>query len=50
MNPLPPAYGWIDDLQPLPRMVAEARKLYGTAEVQGSGDNPVILGWATRIG
>ena len=50
MNPLPLAYGWIDDLQPLPRMVAEARKLYGITEVQGSGDNPVILGWAKELG
>jgi hypothetical protein len=50
MNPLPLAYGWIDDLQPLPRMVAEARKLYGIAEVQGSGDNPVILAWAKELG
>ena len=44
MNPLPPAYGWIDDLQPLPRMVAEARKLCGTIEARGPADNPVILG------
>lgn len=27
MKPLPPAYGWIDDLRPLPRMLEEARKL-----------------------
>ena len=50
MNPLPPAYGWIDDLQPLPRMVAEARKLYGTIEARGPADNPVILGWAKELG
>lgn len=50
MNPLPPAYGWIDDLQPPPRMVAEARKLYGTIEAQGPADNPVILGWAKELG
>jgi hypothetical protein len=46
MNPLPPAYGWIDDLRPLPRMLQEARKLFGTKEVAGSANNPVILGWA----
>ena len=50
MNPLPPAYGWLDDLQPLPRMVAEARKLFGTVEAQGSADNPAILGWAKELG
>jgi uncharacterized protein (TIGR02594 family) len=50
MNPLPLAYGWIDDLQPLPKMVAEARKLFGTAEAQGPADNPVILGWAKELG
>ncbi len=43
MNTLPPAYRWLDDLQPLPRMVAEARKLFGTVEAKGSADNPVIL-------
>ena len=46
MKPLPPAYGWIDDLRPLPKMLEEARKLYGTFEVAGPADNPVILGWA----
>jgi uncharacterized protein (TIGR02594 family) len=50
MKPLPPAYGWIDDLRPLPRMLEEARKLYGTFEVAGPADNPVILGWAKETG
>jgi uncharacterized protein (TIGR02594 family) len=50
MNPLPPAYGWIDDLRPLPRMLDEARKLYGTLEVSGPGNNPVILDWAKETG
>ena len=50
MNPLPPAYGWIDDLRPLPRMLQEARKLYGTKEVAGLANNPVILGWAKEVG
>jgi len=30
--------------------VTEARKLYGTFEVAGPADNPVILGWAKRHG
>jgi len=50
MKPLPPAYGWIDDLRPLPRMLEEARKLYGTFEVAGPGDNQAILGWAKETG
>lgn len=50
MNPLPPAYGWIDEVRPLPRMLQEARKLYGTFEVAGPADNPLILGWAKEIG
>ena len=50
MNPLPPSYGWIDDLRPLPRMLQEARKLFGTREVAGSANNPVILGRAKEVG
>ena len=50
MKPLPPAYGWIDDLRPLPRILEEARKLYGTFEVPGPADNPAILGWAKETG
>jgi uncharacterized protein (TIGR02594 family) len=50
MTPLPPAYGWIDDLRPLPRMLQEARKLYGAFEFAGSADNPLILGWAKEVG
>ncbi len=50
MKPLPPAYGWIDDLRPLPRMLQEARKLYGTFEVAGPVSNPAIMGWAKETG
>ena len=42
--------GWIDDLHPLPRMLQEARKLFGTKEFAGSANNPVILGWAKEVG
>jgi uncharacterized protein (TIGR02594 family) len=31
-------------------MVTEALKLYGTIEVPGTADNPVILSWAKEIG
>lgn len=38
MNSLPPAYGWIDDLQPLPKMVTEVRKFFGTVGAKGTAD------------
>lgn len=50
MPQLPPAYRWIDEVRPLPRMVAEALRLYGTVETPGTADNPVILGWAKEAG
>ena len=43
-------YSGIDDLRPLPRMLQEARKLFGTKEVAGSAKNLVILGWAKEVG
>ena len=50
MTELPPAYRWIDEVRPLPRMVAAARQLYGTIETPGAADNPVILDWAKEAG
>jgi uncharacterized protein (TIGR02594 family) len=50
MTELPPAYRWIDEVRPLPRMVAEGRQLYGTIETPGPADNPVILDWAKEAG
>lgn len=50
MTPLPLAYRWLDDLSPLPRMLDEARKLYGTFEAPGPANNPVIMGWAKETG
>ena len=50
MPQLPPAYRWIDEVRPLPRMVAEALRLYGTVETPGPADNPVILAWAKEAG
>ena len=41
MNPLPPAYGWLDDLRPLPRMLEEARKLAANKQ-RGAGDDARI--------
>lgn len=48
--PLPPAYAWLSKEIPLPRMVAEALKLFGTVETAGAKNNPVIMGWAAEVG
>jgi uncharacterized protein (TIGR02594 family) len=50
MLQLPPAYRWIDEVRPLPKMVAAACQLYGTIETPGAADNPVILDWAKEAG
>lgn len=50
MPQLPPAYRWIDEMRPLPRIVAAACQLYGTIETPGAADNPVILDWAKEAG
>lgn len=33
-----------------PKMLVEMLKLYGTQEVKGDADNPVILDWAKEVG
>lgn len=50
MKSLPPAYGWLNSLAPLPRMVAEALKLFGTVEAAGAANSPTIIGWAEEVG
>jgi uncharacterized protein (TIGR02594 family) len=50
MPTLPAAYRWIEAVRPQPRMIAEALKLFGVAEIGGSADCPVILGWAKEVG
>ena len=47
---LPAVYRWLSSLAPLPRMVAEALKLYGTIETPGARDNPTIMAWAAETG
>lgn len=49
MPTLPAAYRWIEGIEP-PRMIAEALRLFGVAEIAGSADCPVILGWAKEVG
>lgn len=47
---LPAAYAWLNGLFPLPRMTAEALKVYGVKEGVGDADNPEILAWAKEVG
>lgn len=42
-------YDWLKN-EPGPKVIIEAMKLYGTKEVAGEQDNPVILDWAKEIG
>lgn len=49
MTPLPKQYAWID-AEEGPRLIKEMRKLYGTVETVGKGNNPLILDWAKQIG
>lgn len=50
MLTLPPQYADLVAFAPALPILAEALKLYGTAEVEGQADNPVILEWAKDIG
>ncbi len=42
-------YDWLK-LETAPKVIVEAMKLYGTKEVVGEADNPVILEWAKELG
>jgi len=46
---LPTQYQWLEN-EGAPKMLVEFLKTYGVTEVQGQGDNPVILGWAKEVG
>lgn len=50
MKPLPSAYRWLTTLTPLPRMVDEALRLFGTVEAEGAANSPTIINWANEIG
>lgn len=47
---IPAAYAWIDALDPQPKIINEAMKLFGIHEGQGAVNNPVILEWAKEVG
>lgn len=42
-------YDWLKK-ETGPKVIVEAMKLYGTKEVAGDANNPVILEWATDLG
>jgi len=46
---LPSAYAWLAR-EPGPKMLVEMRRLFGTVEAPGAGDNPTILAWAREVG
>jgi uncharacterized protein (TIGR02594 family) len=50
MANLPAKFAFLNTVGPLPRTISEALKLYGTQEVKGNGNNPVILKWAKDLG
>lgn len=46
---LPLAYQWLA-LESAPRHLLKAIELYGTTEIVGPKNNPVIMGWANEVG
>lgn len=49
MAPLPKQFAWLAKERG-PRILLEALKVYGTAEVPGPGNNPSIMRWAKATG
>lgn len=47
---IPTKYSWLNRVGPLPRMVQEGLKEYGTLEVPGAGNNAKIIKWDEEIG
>ena len=43
------SYTWLEK-EPGPRILVEAVRLFGVAEVTGNGDNATILSWARELG
>lgn len=48
MNP-PQKYAWLKNVKPLPRTIAEALRLYGVTEIQGSKNNATIMSWSREL-
>lgn len=47
---LPQKFQWLENIGPLPRLVAAGLQYLGIKELPGKGSNPVILDMANRIG
>lgn len=47
---LPLNYQWLNAIGPLPRMIDEALKLFGTVETPGGANSPTIMEWAKETG
>lgn len=47
---LPEKYQWLYTIGQLPKTVTAFLAIYGTKEVTGDGDNPVIINWAKQLG
>lgn len=47
---LPAAYAWLNDVEGVPRTIAEGLKLLGTLETPGTRSNPKIIAWADEVG
>lgn len=45
---LPKKYAWLAE-EGAPRHLVKALELYGTTEIVGTRDNPVIMGWAKEL-
>ncbi len=46
----PQKYEWLGTVGPLPKVIEEALKEYGTLETPGTRNNPKILQWANEVG
>ena len=47
---IPSKYQWLYTIGQLPKMVTSFLAIYGTKEVPGAGNNPVIMSWAKQLG
>jgi len=50
MKPLPAAYAWLDAVEGAPRLITEARALFGVTETPGPASTPQIMAWAKEVG
>ena len=46
---LPRRYAYLND-SPMPRLIKEGLKTYGTVETPGKKNNPTIMAWAKEVG